>query len=486
MEPFFLASPWQAPECCVIWTQPADCRGNFVLSNLSMLLTSFRGLPPMDSEWTHGGYDLLTPSATRRRWCERNRGSNGLRTTTKIKISKRTVDVLSVASGDGIFWDRELPGFGVRVYESGIKTYVVQSRGPGGSRRITLGRHGELTANRARKEAATIIDRIQQGEDPVPPPPAPVLTVADLAQRYLETHAAVSCSAHTASLYRGSLGNHILPALGTLAIDAVTRERVSALHLALRDTPRAANRALMVLSKMFSLAEAWELRPAGSNPCRFVVRYKEGKRERFLTAEEYRRVGRSLVDLEAERRVPAQAAAALRLLMLTGCRRTEILTLRWDDVDYTAGELRLRHAKSGARMVPLTPTAVAVLEGIARMPGNPWVFAAENASGRLTHISKAWYRVRDRAGLGDVRIHDLRHSFASRALALGESLTMIGRLLGHTDTGSAARYAHLARNAEKSSAAKVGGSIEADIAPVRRGTAPGMRPDTGSTQVSAA
>ena len=406
-----------------------------------------------------------------------------MRGRARIKISKRTVDALSVTCGDEIFWDRELPGFGVRVYSSDKKKYVVQSRGPGGSRRITLGQHGELTAERARRKAAEVIDRIKQGADPVPAAPGAALTVAALAERYMEAHVSVSCSAHTASLYQGSLNNHILPALGTMPVDAVTREHVSALHLGLRRTPRAANRALMVLSKMFSLAEAWGLSEADGNPCRFVVRYREGKRERFLTPEEYRRVGRSLAELEAEGRVTAHAAAALRLLMLTGCRRTEILTLRWDDVDRKSEELRLRHAKTGARMVPLTPTAVAVVAGIARVSGNPWVFVNGKANGRLSHLSKAWYRVRERAGVEDVRIHDLRHSFASRALALGESLTMIGRLLGHSDTGSAERYAHLERDAEKTSAAMVGSSIEADIGPVWTDavdTAPGAGSGTGS------
>ena len=399
---------------------------------------------------------------------------------TRLKISKRTVDALAVTCGDGIFWDRELPGFGVRVYSSGRKQYVVQSRGPSGSRRVTLGRHGELTAERARRKAAEVIDRIKQGADPVPAAPEGACTVAALAERYMAAHVAVGCSAHTVSLYRGSLNNHILPALGTMPIRAVTRGHVSALHLRLRHTPRAANRVLMVLSKMFSLAESWGLKPAGGNPCRFVVRYKEGKRERFLTPEEYRRVGLSLADLEAERRVTSQAAAALRLLMLTGCRRTEILMLRWDDVDHTFGELRLPDSKTGARMVPLTPTAAAVLAGVVHVPGNPWVFANRKTNGRLSHLSKAWYRVRERAGVEDVRIHDLRHSFASRALALGESLTMIGRLLGHTDTGSTERYAHLTRDAEKASAAMVGSSIEADVGPVRTGAAPDACPDTGS------
>ena len=207
-----------------------------------------------------------------------------MRGRTGLKISKRSVDLLSVEDGDGVFWDRDLPGFGVRVYASGHKAYVVQTRGPGGSKRITLGRHGTLTADQARRKAAEVIDRIKQGDDPLPAPPEAALTVAELAQRYLDAHAAVSCTAHTASLYRGSLRNHILPALGTMPLGAVGREQVSALHFELRDTPGAANRALKVLSKMYSLAEAWGLTPVGSNPCRFVVTYKEGKRERFLSA----------------------------------------------------------------------------------------------------------------------------------------------------------------------------------------------------------
>ena len=382
---------------------------------------------------------------------------------TDLTISKRTVDALSVEGKDAVFWDRDLPGFGVRVYPSGRKVYVVQSRGPGGPRRLTLGRHGELTAEKARRRAADVIDRIKRGEDPVPPEPEPVLTVAGLAERYMEAHVTVNCNAHTAWIYQGSLRNHILPALGTMPIDKVGRTEAAALHYGLRDTPRAANRALMVLSKMFRLAEDWGLTPAGNNPCRFVLKYKEGKRERFLTPEEYRRVGRELCALELEGELRARAAAALRLLMLTGCRLREILTLRWDDVGRRAGELRLRDAKTGARMVPLTPTAAKVLDGIVRVPGNPWVFPGAKPDSHLSQLSRCWQRVRERAGLEDVRIHDLRHSFASRALALGEGLTMIGSLLGHTDVGSTARYAHLARDTEKMSAAKVGGSIEADI-----------------------
>ena len=382
-----------------------------------------------------------------------------------LKLSKRTVDKLSVKGRNAVFWDRELPGFGVRVYPSGRKVYVVQSRGPEGLKRVALGRHGELAAERARKQAIVIIDRIKQGENPAPEPPRQELTMADLAERYLQGHVDVNCNAHTQGIYRGTLKNHVLPALGEMPVASVGRAEVAALHYQLRDRPRAANRALMVLSTMFSLAESWGLVPAGANPCQFVLRYKEGKRERFVSADEYRRIGRELRVLEAEGSMSARAAAALKLLMLTGCRLGEILTLRWDDVDREAGELRLRNAKTGARMVPLTPTAAAILAEMIPVPHSPWVFTGRKPERHLSQLTTYWRWVRERAGVEDVRIHDLRHSFASRALALGENLSMIGRLLGHTDIGSTARYAHLSRDAEKISAARVGESIEASILP---------------------
>ena len=143
----------------------------------------------------------------------------------ELTISKRTVDRLAVEGRDAVFWDRELAGFGVRVYPSGRKIYVVQSRGPGGSKRITLGRHGELTVEQARKQAVAVIDRIKRGENPVAAPPEPAFTVADLAERYLEAHVAVNCNAHTQGIYRGSLDNHILPALGKMPIASVGRSR---------------------------------------------------------------------------------------------------------------------------------------------------------------------------------------------------------------------------------------------------------------------
>ena len=379
-----------------------------------------------------------------------------------LKITKRTVDALRVERGDGVFWDRTLAGFGVRVYATGRKVYVVQARGPSGSRRLAIGRHGDLSTEKARRLAAVAIDRIKRGEDPAP---APKPTLADLAERYLRVHVATHCAEQTAQGYRTILDRDLLPVLGGKRLDEVTRLDVAELHRALRKMPSLANRAVKILSKMFSLAEGWGWVTPGVNPCRSVRKYREGARERFLTPEEWRRLGQAMREAEAYGAVQARVIAALRLLMLTGCRRQEIVTLQWDDVDRTARELRLRKTKTGPRMVPLTPPAERVLDSIDRVEGNPWVFPARKRGACISHLQYHWNRIRDRAGLEDVRIHDLRHSYASRALALGESLTMIGRLLGHTKVATTARYAHLAHDSEKAAASRVGRSIGAHLVP---------------------
>ena len=382
-----------------------------------------------------------------------------------LRITKRTVDALRVENEDAVFWDRDLPGFGVRVHATGRKVYVVQSRGPSGLKRVSLGRHGDLSAEEARKQAAGVIDRIKRGEEPFPTSPVSELTVAGLAERYLRVHVAVHCKPKTAQLCRSVLDRHILPALGHKEVGAVGREDVAELHNRLRGTPYMANTAVGILSKMYRLAETWDLAPAGRNPCRSVRNYRERSRERFLTPEEFRRLGRALREAEAESASWLPVIAAIHLLLLTGCRKGEILTLRWDDVDRTTGELRLRDAKSGPRMVPLTAPVIKVLDGIPRGEDNPWVIPGRKPGAHLPDLAYYWGRIAARAGLYGVRIHDVRHSYASRALALGESLSVIGRLLGHAKVGTTARYAHLVRNAEKEAAGRVGDSIGVHIAP---------------------
>ena len=382
-----------------------------------------------------------------------------------LRLTKRTVDAFTVEAKDTLFWDRDLAGFGVRVHATGRKLYVVQSRGPTGLKRVTLGRHGEFSTEEARKQAAVVIDRIKRGEEPMPAPPAPEPTVAELAERFMRVHVKTHCKPSTAVTYRSHLECHILSALGEMALTAVGRAEVAALHHRLRDTPTTANATVRTLSTLFTVAETWELVPPGRNPCRSVRLYKEHARERFLTVEEYRRLGRVLKEAEAGRSVWPPAIAAIRLLVLTGCRQGEITSLRWDDVDRTAGEIRLRDAKAGPRRVPLTAPVASVLANIARVPGNPWVFVGQKPGTRLSGLRNYWHPIRARAGLDDVRLHDLRHSYASRALALGEGLSTIGKLLGHRKIATTARYAHLMRDAEKGAATRVGDSIGAHLRP---------------------
>ena len=389
-----------------------------------------------------------------------------------IRITRRTVDALGVEAGDAVFWDRDLRGFGVRVHASGRKAYVVQTRGPCGRlKRVTLGRDGRMTAEEARKSAAQALDRIRQGEAPFPEPPAPEPTVADLAARYIERHVRANCKPATIRAFRGAVEHHILPALGGMRLSEVDRSHVSDLHVRMRDMPAQANLTFAVLAKMFRLAEAWGMTPPRPNPCRSVRRYRETKRERFLSPEEYRRLGRVLAEAEAGRLCPPSAVAAIRLLALTGCRKSEIVALRWDDVDRTSGEIRIRDGKTGPRRIPLTPAAERVLGGIDRAEGSPWVIAGQDPDIHLKGLDRIWRRLRARAGLEDVRVHDLRHSYASRALAVGETLPTIGRLLGHGKVRTTARYAHLQRDTERASAANVGGSIGADILNGRDGEA---------------
>ena len=383
-----------------------------------------------------------------------------------LTLSKRIVDRLSVEDKDTVFWDRDLPGFGIRVYPSGAKVYVVQTRALGRSKRITVGRHGEIAPDQARKEAAGIIARIKAGESPVPEDPVPDPTVGDLAERYRREYVAMHCKPLTAYHYELMLGKHIVPALGEFPVAEVERRDIMEFQYGLREMPTVANRAVDILVKMFNLAEAWGWRPSGRNPCRFVKRYKVEKRhERFLSAEELHRLGQALRAAPAERLASAHTAAAIRLLALTGCRRNEILGLRWEDLDFEAGEMRLADSKTGGRVVPLPPPAVKVLRELSRTPGNPWVFPGRKKGTGQRNINESWERIRKRAGLDGVRLHDLRHSYASRALALGESLSMIGDLLGHRKVQTTARYAHLARDSVRASTARVAESIGGDILP---------------------
>ncbi|MDK9721941.1 MAG: site-specific integrase [Rhodospirillales bacterium] len=375
------------------------------------------------------------------------------------RLTKRLVDTANAQETDYFLWDEEIPGFGLRVFATGKKSYLIQYRKDGRTRRVSIGRYGTITPEEARKKARELLVGVGDGQNPAEEIRqnryAP--TIAGLCERFLDEHVKGHCKPATHLEYSRLIELYIKPAIGTHKVAAITRADITRLHHDLRATPYQANRAFAALSKMFNLAEVWGLRPDGSNPCRHVKKYKETKRERYLTAEELTRLGEVLAEVERERSESASAIAAFRLLILTGCRRGEIQTLKWSYIQ--GNQLHLPDSKTGAKRVYLGPPALEVLAGVMRLENNDYVITGKLPGQYLTDLEHPWRRIRIRAKLEDVRIHDLRHSFASGALMMGESLPMIGKLLGHSQVQTTARYAHLADDPVQAAASRISRGI---------------------------
>ncbi|WP_171172765.1 site-specific integrase [Ruegeria sp. HKCCA0370] len=360
------------------------------------------------------------------------------------KLTKRAVEALPVEAKDYFVWDSQIAGFGVRVMPSGAKTYQAQYRKGGRTRRVSIGRHGKITVDEARKLAKEVMGQVAKGENPAEEISqhrrAP--TVAALCERFFETHVRERCKPSTQGEYRRAIDLFIVPAIGSFKVVDVERKDIAELHHKFRDKPYQANRTLGVLSKMFNLAEIWGLRPDGSNPCRHVPKYREEKRERFLSQDELQRLGQVLADAELDGSESPFVVAAFRLLILTGCRLGEIQTLQWSFI--TDVGMELPDSKTGARRIPLPQAARAVLSTLPQLPDNPYVIAGAVPGHYVTDLQKPWRRIRKLAGLHDVRIHDLRHTYASNAVSSGMPIQMVGRLLGHSQIQTTMRYAHLA------------------------------------------
>ena len=259
------------------------------------------------------------------------------------------------------------------MHPSGSKVYMVHKRSGGKSRRVTIGRHGVWSLDAARREAGGIIASLKNGDTPARPGAengsASGPTIAELAEQYMGEHVAVRCKPTTARSCRHIFDKYLLPQFGSKRLGEITPDQVAALHYRLREKATTANQVVGLLSRLFHKAAKSGYAPAGGNPCRFIKKYPTRSCERFLSEREFLRLGTVLDELEAKGKISPSAAAGLRLLMLTGCRRNEILTLRWEDVDREHDEIRLPESKTGARAVPLSPTARQVLA--SRCPGSP-------------------------------------------------------------------------------------------------------------------
>jgi len=385
-------------------------------------------------------------------------------------LTKGRIDAAKPAMRKGrltakLMFDRKVIGFGLKVSPGGAKTYFVQYRQGSGraapKRRYTIGKHGSpWTPDSARKEALRILGRVAEGANPTDEKKLdPSQTMRRLAERFLEIHVAKK-KPRTEQTYRALIDRLILPELGAARIPDLTAAHVSALHYKLRRTRVTANRTVTLLSKMLAWGHRNGFPLPSDNPCRGLEKYAERPRERFLRANELTRLGDALATADAD---PANLyqIAAVRLLTFTGARMTEILTLRWEWVDLDGGMIRLPDSKTGAKTIHLSAPARAVLDALPRVSDNPHVIVGGKTGAHLVDLEKPWRRIRKAAGLADVRLHDLRHSFASIGAGAGMGLPMIGKLLGHSQPQTTARYAHLDQDPLKAANEAIGRRIVA-------------------------
>ena len=383
------------------------------------------------------------------------------------------VDSLKVAAAEYVAWDGDIPGFGVRVRTSGSKSYIVQYRAGVGrkapTRKLTLGTVGKLTPDEARNLARRAVGSIAHGLDPAGARAEDRrgLTVGELAAVFLTDHVQAKRRRGTAAHYWDILERIVIPALGTTKASRVKRPDLAKLHLKWKRTPYQANRIAAVVGSMYSFAVKRGLVPDGLNPARGIEKYPENGRERFLSTDELVRLGAAIRKAETtgiawsvdetkpnSKHVPKRkrrtvigphAAAAIRLLLFTGCRLREILHLKWDHVDLDRGMLLLPDSKTGKKAIVLNAPALDVLANLPRV--GTYVIAGETAGTNeekpRADLNRPWRAIRKRAGLNGLRIHDLRHTHASVGAGLGLGLPIIGKLLGHTQPSTTARYAHL-------------------------------------------
>ena len=337
--------------------------------------------------------------------------------------------------------DETLRGFMLRVQPGGSRSWALRFRRDGKPRRVTLGKVGMMNADQARAAALTLLAREKSGGRSIPPP-ASGPTLARFAAEYVERRSP-AWKPSTLKATMSYLHQSILPALGTLRVDAVTRADVARwFHEYGRGTPGGANRAHDILRDMFSRAIAWGHRPeAAGNPCAGITRYRRPPRGRLLGEDDLSRLGAALRRFAYDWPVEV---AAVRLILLTGCRSGEVRRLRWRDVKHD--RLVLTESKTGPRQVLLGKAAQERLDRLSKIRSSEWVFpgAGGNEPLNRNRLLYFWNKLRDEAGIvADARLHDLRHSHASHAIMNGESLHMTGRLLGHRSAATTNRYAHL-------------------------------------------
>ena len=410
-------------------------------------------------------------------------------------ITKTSVDTLTCPPSKDreILWDgghREaVRGFGVAAFRNGGKCYIAQYRKDGRSRRTRIGEHGRLTPEQARKEARKILGLVEGGADPIAERKAAreVRTFRAVATDFLDHHVKTKRKARTADEYKRILTVHVIPALGSKRIVDLRRADVAKLHSKLSASPYQANRAVALVSAVWNWAARRDEVSFADNPARAIERFAEKGRERFLTSEELARLGDVLREGETvglpyavdetkakaknapkpeSRRVKldAHAVAAIRLLILTGARLREVLDAQWSQLDLERGVLFLADSKTGKKPLYLSAAAQSVLAETPRIEKNPHIIAGAAKGAPRADLHRPWKAIRKAAKLDGVRLHDLRHSFASFGAGASLGLPIIGKLLGHSQAATTHRYAHLDADPLRRAAETIGNTIAVAMA----------------------
>ena len=404
----------------------------------------------------------------------------------KIKIGRRALSALPAVTRPTIFYDTDLTGFGLKVSSTGALSYIVEYRpGAGGrsvsKRRMVIGTPKNLTPEEARNQASGILARVRLGDDPAAERSIArkAETISDLLTSFMDDHIRAKRKARTAKLFQGYIDNHIKFALGTRKVPSLARADIERLHKAIgRKNPVTANRVLALIGAAYSYGlRSGHLPERMANPASGIEKFREEARERYLSEPELLRLGEAIREAETVgipwvrqskskharknvnriTNIGPHAAAALRLLIFTGGRLREILDLQWDHVDLQRGLLFLPDSKTGKKTIVLGAAALAVLENLPRV--GKFVIAGTDNDKPRADLQRPWALVSKRANLAGLRLHDLRHSFASVGAGSGFGLPVIGKLLGHSNSKTTERYAHLAADPLRRACDAISGSI---------------------------
>lgn len=371
----------------------------------------------------------------------------------------------------GFMWDTELRGFGAKLTAGGKVVYLAQYRLPGSTktRRYTIGDHGSpWTPETAREEAKEALRLAERGKDPTRDKKAAgaTHTLRDFWPTYYEKVRQHSDAKRkhkkprTIEEEQRLMDNYLLPKLGSRKLSELSTEIIRDFHNQLVETPVAANRAVSLLSHILNIAMAAGDLPKGENPCRAVGRYEEKKRTRALSEPEMAQLGQAF-KASGESKI---AVGALMVILLTGARKSEIATLKRQWIDRKRGGAILPDSKTGEKFVALPPDAMRIIDALPEIEGNPYVFPGAKAKSHIVGVQKVWERIRKLAGLQDMRIHDLRHSFATTGIRNKESLALIGHALGHSRPETTQRYSHPGEAAALGVSTRIAKTISAALA----------------------